>query len=319
MKNSTFKYLLLSGLVITILLFGACYLEEEGVSGSLEESFPVKQGGTLVVNSDIGSIEVDSGNEPVVSIRVFRRARSKSRVKAERLLRDFQLEMKKQGNDVIVTGEYRHSKQWLSWFQSRRINIRYHITVPRVFNVDLKTSGGKITVSSLDGEVKSRTSGGSLQFGMIKGPVYGRTSGGSIKINGCQGEAEIRTSGGSITIGRVEGRVDAHTSGGSIRVDEVMGTILASTSGGSVKARISRQPDSDCRLTTSGGSITLVIGEDLKLDIDAKTSGGRVYTDFPVTVSGTVGRRILRATINGGGPEMYLRTSGGNIQIKKID
>lgn len=319
MKNFTLKYLFMSGLVMLIFLFNSCYLEEESVRGSLEKAFPVQEGGNLIVNTDIGSIEIDTGSVPEVSIKIFKKARSKNRKKADRIFKDFVVEMKKEGNTVIVTGDYKHSKRWFSWFHSRRMNVRFLITVPKVFNVDLRTSGGKIMVNSLDGEVKSRTSGGSLRFGKINGPVYGRTSGGSIQLIGCQGEVEVRTSGGSITIGKVTGNIDAHTSGGSIRVDEVMGSILASTSGGSIKAMVSRQPEADCRLTTSGGSITLYLLEEFKLDIDAKTSGGRVYTDFPVMVSGTVGRRMLRGSINGGGPEMYLRTSGGSIHIKKID
>jgi DUF4097 and DUF4098 domain-containing protein YvlB len=319
MKNFNFKYLLLTVMAVFIFLFNSCYLDEESVHGTLEKTFPVKEGGNLLVNTDIGSIEVDTGSEPMVSIKVFRKVRSSSRKKAERILGDFVVDMRKEGNDVMVTADYKHSRRWFSWFQSNRLSVRFVITVPAVFNVDLRTSGGKITVSDLEGEVKSRTSGGSLRFGMIKGPVYGRTSGGSIRLNGCRGEAEIRTSGGSITIGQAEGKVDAHTSGGSISVEEVQGTILASTSGGSIKARISKQPAADCRLTTSGGSITVYLLKEFKLDLDAKTSGGRVYTDFPIMVSGTISRRMLRGTVNGGGPEFYLRTSGGSINIKKTD
>ena len=111
----------------------------------------------------------------------------------------------------------------------------------------------------------------------------------------------------------------AHTSGGSIRVEEVMGTLKASTSGGSIRALISRQPRGNCRLTTSGGSVTLYLDSDMKVDLDAKTSGGRVRTSFPVTMQGVISRRKLQGKINGGGPEIYLRTSGGNITIKDID
>ena len=106
--------------------------------------------------------------------------------------------------------------------------------------------------------------------------------------------------------------------GESITVDEVMGTIKAHTSGGSVKAHISKQPDSDCRLTTSGGSITVHLSADLGLDVNAKTNGGRVNTDFPVAISGEVSKRSMQAQMNGGGPELYLRTSGGSIYLKKL-
>jgi DUF4097 and DUF4098 domain-containing protein YvlB len=116
----------------------------------------------------------------------------------------------------------------------------------------------------------------------------------------------------------VKGNVVARTSGGGIHVDDVMGSIDARTSGGSVTARISRQPEDDCRLTTSGGSVTVSLAKDIRVDVDASTSGGRVSTDFPVTLRGEISKRSLRAKINGGGPELYLRTSGGSIHIREM-
>ena len=100
-------------------------------------------------------------------------------------------------------------------------------------------------------------------------------------------------------------------------MNEVMGKIRADTSGGSVKAYISQQPKGDCQLKTSGGSITVYLAEDVAVNVDAGTSGGSIHTDFPVTIQGKISKRELKAQINGGGPELYLHTSGGSIYIKK--
>ena len=96
-----------------------------------------------------------------------------------------------------------------------------------------------------------------------------------------------------------------------------MGAVKASTSGGSVTAYLSRQPERDCRLTTSGGSLTIYLDNNIGMDVDARTSGGRIHTDFPVKLSGTISPRSLVAEVNGGGPELYLRSSGGGIHLKK--
>ncbi|MCK4835614.1 MAG: DUF4097 family beta strand repeat protein [Candidatus Aminicenantes bacterium] len=319
MKFMSSRYLLILALVLYVCSSSACYLEGEGFGDTVEKSFQVSKGGNLIVQTDIGAIEVRSGQDDRVRVKVIQKARANTRKKARRILKDFVLDMQQRGNDVIINGDYKRHKHWFSWFRRNRLRIRFEITVPPVYNVNLRTSGGSISVSNLEGQVESRTSGGSLHFGMINGPVFGKTSGGSIRLKGCVGDAEVRTSGGSITIGKVEGEVDAHTSGGSIRVEEVMGSIQASTSGGSIKASVSKQPEGDCRLTTSGGTIRLYLAEDIKLNIDARTSGGRVRTDFPVTLEGELSRRKLYGKINGGGPEFYLRTSGGSIYIKRFE
>ena len=111
--------------------------------------------------------------------------------------------------------------------------------------------------------------------------------------------------------------MEVSTSGGSIRVNEVRGAIKASTSGGNITATISRQPERDCSLKTSGGGVTVHLADDIKVNVDARTSGGSVTCDLPITGVGLLGRSVVKGKINGGGPELYLRTSGGPIRIMR--
>ena len=303
--------------VFIILFIAACQVYGQ-VEKDINKSFNVGSGGQLILESDLGTIEVRSHNRNTVEVEVTFEARRGGSRRVKEFLEDFDVDFSHRGDDVTVIAEYKKDR-WNFWDSiGRYVRVQFFLTVPRKYNVDLKTSGGSITVDDLEGMVVSRTSGGSLEFGHIKGPVKGKTSGGSIRLSGCEGKAEVRTSGGSITIGSVSGDVYAHTSGGSIRVDEVMGAIDASTSGGSVTASISRQPESDCKLTTSGGGITVHMDRDIQVDLNARTSGGRVRTDFPVTIRGEISKRSLNAKINGGGPELYLRTSGGSISIREL-
>jgi hypothetical protein len=284
----------------------------------MTETFPVGSGGTLAVESDIGSIAVRGADIDSVDIEVLREVRTASEKKASEILRDYDIRFHHSGDDVTIEAKYK--KRGLRGFWNnigKYLRVKFIITVPSEYNVDLNTKGGSISVENLHGEVLSKTSGGSLKFDNIEGNISGKTSGGSISIGEVVGRSDIRTSGGSIHIIRAGGPVDAHTSGGSVTVEEVIGTIKAHTSGGSVKAYLSRQPDSDCSLTTSGGSITVHLSEDIGMDLNAKTSGGRVYTDFKVALVGEISKRSIKGEMNGGGPELYLKTSGGSIYLKK--
>ena len=98
---------------------------------------------------------------------------------------------------------------------------------------------------------------------------------------------------------------------------EATGAIDASTSGGGVTASLLGQPKEDCRLNTSGGSISVSLGKDIHMDLDASASGGGVWTDFPLPSSGGRHQRELRAPLNGGGPLLYLHTSGGGISVRR--
>jgi len=152
-------------------------------------------------------------------------------------------------------------------------------------------------IRDLNGEVLAKTNGGSLTLGRIEGPVNAETSGGSIDLRQAKGKLFGRTSGGGITVGAVSGDVDVETSGGSM------------------EAEILKQLNAPCELSTSGG-ILIYLSRDLKADIDAYTSGGEVDCDLPVTIQGKFGDGKLRGKLNGGGPLLTLRTSGGDIELR---
>ncbi|MBN2105103.1 DUF4097 family beta strand repeat protein [bacterium] len=300
--------------LIAALLIAAItvYAGEERI----EKSFQVNAGGTLDVNAEFGSIEIIPQKKNEVNVLIVFKTRTGSSERLKESIRDLDIQIKQSGNDVNVVLQKERTSILGNWWKKYQVN--FEISVPKQYHVKLRTSGGSIAVGDLEGNVWSRTSGGSLKFGGITGEVDGKTSGGSIRLEKCKGPVDVSTSGGSIHIGEVMGEVEAHTSGGGITVDEVQGTVRAHTSGGSVKTKITKQPASDCELRTSGGSIHVTLAENIHVNVDAKTSGGKVYTDFPVTVKGNISGHSLNAQINGGGPMIYLRTSGGGISIEKI-
>jgi len=303
----------------------------------LTKTFEVKSGGKLVVEADRGSIEVKSADVSRVSIEVTRKIGSGSRAKAEDVLKNHEVTFAQEGDTVRVRSEL--AKGWdRGWFnKGGNLQVHYQISVPKKFNVDLKTAGGSVKVSDLAGELKGQTSGGSLNFGQIEGPILGRTSGGSITVAGCKGDVDVKTSGGGIHLGEIEGNTTAQTSGGSIHakkltgksvvktsgggieVADIKGSLEAGTSGGSVAATMAEQPSGDCRLYTSGGGIKVNLAEKVAVDVDARTSGGRVVTELPVTTTaqGETKNNRLQGKINGGGPLLSLETSGGSIYLRK--
>lgn len=286
-------------------------------------TYQVDPGGELRVETDLGSIAVETGAAAQVAVEV-----TASGHNAE----DFAVEFTESDGDPVILGHFSRS---LSGQGSRNApRVRFEITVPEDFDVNLDTRGGSISVANLNGQVQARTSGGSLRFGNIEGSVEAKTAGGSISLEGSAGDAvlvtsggsikvgdvtgdvHVKTSGGSITLGRIRGEVAALTSGGSIRVEEVAGTVEAKTSGGSVTAYISEQPAGDCRLSTSGGSVTVQLAADIAIDLNAKSSGGRAQSEFNLEDE-VKNRNSLTGRLNGGGPELYLRSVGGGVLIAR--
>lgn len=161
--------------------------------------------------------------------------------------------------------------------QWNNIKVEYEILIPKTFDVDIETGGGHINIDDLIGDV------------------------------------DAHTAGGSIKVAKVQGDVELNTAGGNVHVESVAGEIDVNTAGGSIRARLEQQLEDDTEFYTAGGSITVSVPEDLRADLTASTSGGRVSSDLPV--DGSVKKQRIKGTINGGGPDLILRTSGGSVRL----
>ncbi len=215
-----------------------------------------------------------------------------------------------------------------------------------VGDVEADTSGGAITVGNVDGNVVADTSGGDIQVGEVTGNVTLDTSGGSIRAGFAGGTMNVDTSGGNITlagsnrlliadtsggnirVSRSGGPVQVDTSGGNIFLGAIDGYIEAETSGGSIEAELgSLQPGQDAHiyLESSGGDIELRLPAshaatiEARIQVSRRSRGDyRIYTDFPLTITGQDDREVIgRGDSNGGGDLIRIETSNGDIRITR--
>jgi hypothetical protein len=73
----------------------------------------------------------------------------------------------------------------------------------------------------------------------------------------------------------------------------------------------------DSSLSTSGGDIRATVGQGAGFHLAASTSGGDVRADgLTITIDhGGIGKSSLSGDVNGGGPLLELRTSGGDVNV----
>lgn len=319
--------MLLRRLSLFVLILSGT-LAANAAEDTIRKGFNVQPGGTLRLDAEFGSVKIVSGGTGV-AVEIVRTARGR---RSEERFREHKVDFKQNGNDVIITSDF--EDRWNGWFSD--FDVQWNIRVPAKYNLDVKTSGGSISLADIGGTVEARTSGGSIRTGHLEGPARLTTSGGSIHVTGAAGEVvahtsggsidigksaarvEARTSGGSIKLGPVGGEVTARTSGGGIRIEDAAGRVDASTSGGSIHATISRQPAGDSRLSTSGGGVTVNIAGGIGVELDARASGGGVHADVPVTIQGRQNDDSIQGRIGAGGPKLVLRSSGGGIRVRSM-
>ena len=306
--------------LLTALALLPALVNADKIIRPIEKTFDLDGVERIVVHTQGGTINVEGESRSDAIVRVDQIFRNASEREADKLESEIESTFEIQGDTLHVEFK-RDQSSWGGWslFGGKpSVNFNISIETAKGIDVELRTSGGGINVSNLDGKVNARTSGGGMKFHDIGGPLDAHTSGGSIEARRIEANAKLGTSGGRISVSSISGSAELNTSGGSISADDLRGPLSAKTSGGSISASFTEGISSDTRLKTSGGSITAKLPSDNSFYLDARTSGGGVRTEFPITLKGEIKRSAAEGPVNGGGPTLELKTSGGSIAVKYL-
>lgn len=314
MKNSFYSLFFLSA-----CLFFASVQELIATSFAdpyLTKEFTLNGKGALDVETSGASVAVMGmpGNQVIVEMYVKRNGREydSKDPEIEELLENYQLDISKSGNTISLKVKKKNNS---GWNNRNNLNLSFKVQVPTEMSSNMLSSGGSISLENVSGEQKIATSGGSIRIADASGEVVSKSSGGSFSLNDFDGMVDVQTSGGSVKINGLEGDLKINTSGGSVTLEDISGSIDANTSGGSIRAKL-LGVDEDLSFQTSGGSITAMVSAGLGLNLDLR--GGRVNSRFS-NFDGEVKKDLIVGKMNGGGPLISMRSSGGSINLEFID
>lgn len=137
---------------------------------------------------------------------------------------------------------------------------------------------------------------------------------------------------GNIEISDVNGEVNIESYNGPITLNNISGSASASTYNGAIVAVFTKvTADAPMAFSTYNGNVDISVPDGTKFTAKMKTSR-EIYTDFdsftiketkPVTNKGNGGRfnvkyeNWVEGDLNGGGAEVMMKTTNGNIYIRK--
>jgi Toastrack DUF4097 len=210
-------------------------VEREKFSERSVKTFEVDPGGSLSVDTTLGSFHVDAGATDTVTVEAFFQVEADSLEKAERKFKDLQLNFAQNGNDVEIHSDFRGSKNHLT--------LEFRISVPRNYNLKLKTGAGNIEVVDVYGNVNANTSGGSIRIKHVTGEIQAVTKGGNVSArmsDQLSADCYLSTSGGKVAVELNQASgfdVDAKTRAGHV-ITEFPITMQGKLSGKSCKTSI---------------------------------------------------------------------------------
>lgn len=138
---------------------------------------------------------------------------------------------------------------------------------------------------------------------------------------------------GLIEVKEVQGEMDISNVNGSVVLQNIAGAAMVNTVNGTIDVGFAdKMPDAPMSFTNINGDITIKIPAQTKFNVKAKSQFGDVFTNFDMKMRQDGPQREASANgntykvkienwvqgeVNGGGPELYLKSLNGAIYIQK--
>jgi hypothetical protein len=232
---------------------------------------------------------------------------------------DLHIDSRQDGNLVELTAPV-DPHSWWGWghWGAHRLNI--DVRMPRNADLQLETSNGGVDIASLNGNISIHTSNGNILAQQLSGSIDIGSSNGKMTLQTLKGSLKAHTSNGSINATGIDGKCELATSNGRIDATGRFESLSIASSNATVMARVESgsRMSSDWRLSSSNAGVDLFLPTDLKANLDASTSNAGIMVGLPITLQGYQSNGQVRGTLNGGGPEISIRTSNAGVRVSGI-
>jgi hypothetical protein len=168
---------------------------------------------------------------------------------------------------------------------------------------DAREVASRITIDSEDGRLRA------------DGPSMRRRQSWSVSYDVWaprQTDLHVVTQNGGISAEDMDARLDLAAVNGGIALTGVSGDVRGQTTNGPLNISLDgnrwRGPGLD--LQTTNGPVNLEIPDGYSARLETGTVNGGMRIDFPVTLQGTIGRRITTQLGSGGSPIRAITTNG---------
>ncbi|HEY7569626.1 MAG TPA: M56 family metallopeptidase, partial [Gemmatimonadaceae bacterium] len=246
-----------------------------------------------------------------VSVRGWDESRVQVRVRlAGEDWRDIAVDIGRDNDGVLVKARYDTRRN------SQSSDNSFEIRVPRRFDVRLRSGGGDLTITDVEGTFEGTSGGGQITLERLRGHASLSTGGGEIHVDDVNLSGSVSTGGGRVTLSRVSGGLRGSSGSGPVMYGD------RSDAGGQVRASGRNEPSADLRSVTvqpdgkriTLGSVTRADGAPT-LHIE-KAGGGVDLAEAPGGAVISTGGGDIRVGKSAGVVEAS--TGGGDITIGPV-
>ena len=288
---------------VIFLLFSNYPIVGETVEREFGKIIEFRENGNIYLKNINGNVEAKSWDRNDVEVKAVIKVKAGNIDDARDFLDEVKILIDASFDNIAIEVDYPRRKGGGFWdllfgWGKPKVSISFWLMVPKISNLDMNTTNGKIKIYDIEGK------------------VFSKSTNGTISVEKVNGDAELRTTNGSISADYVTGDIKANTTNGKINMKGIVGNIDAKTTNGGISAVIvSVVKEKEMNFKTTNGSVAISLSKDINAYLDARTTNGKIYTEFPILFQGEIKKNHITGKINNGGPLIYIKTTNGGIKI----
>jgi Toastrack DUF4097 len=202
------------------------------------------------------------------------------------------------GTSLYVESTGPQVERW-EWSDHRGYTATVVVGVPPALDIAVRTGDGDITAKRLTGRVALSSADG------------------DVGIDSAEGDAlNVSTADGDIRIDRLStGQAQISTADGDISLDDVRAPLAVSTGDGDI--RIIFAEANEATVSTGDGDVVLFVPSTLRASF--RLVGEDLNITPGMELRGRLRDDMIEGDLNGGGPQIEVRTGDGSVTLRQRD
>lgn len=228
-----------------------------------------------------------------------------------------ELEAKQEGNRIVAKIVHKPT-----------INIGFHNNNTKLDVYIPKSYSQNLTVSSTSGSIDvTNLNLSTLDCKVVSGELFVKeisasqailqSTSGSVEINKLTANVTVKSVSGKISLRDISAKKTSfETTSGQIDVEGSLGDVTAKTISGSTFLN-HKTFNNNISATSTSGTVEIKLPENAEFYLKANSVSGSINSSFPVTVSGTLGKKELSGIVKSDRNRVTVNTVSGSIKISK--
>ena len=295
-------------IALMLFVFSGKLMADDDPGLITEKNFSTYGGLTLNFKGLSGDLEITTWSKNEVDVKVYGNSEAKDNT-------DFEILDNSAG--VSITEKHKHKD-----VSGRDIKIKYKISIPGSYNLNIKTASGDLKTAVLNGNVNYKTASGDASVKVINGDINIASASGDMDIESVNGNVDLSSASGDILCKDINGNVVTSAASGDITIKDCDGEIKSSTASGDIRF-FAVSNTSEVNLTSVSGEIIVRVAESSGAGLNLTTMSGEIDVpgDFnPPTSSPTTTKDNTpyhySTQVYEGGNVINCTTTSGDIRIE---